>query len=104
MRGGGARIPSAGAPVPKFCHPWKPVRLPDRDLCRLPRDYIVQRLSSHQLDTSARVVIGTIQRIYSMLKGETETAPDLVMAYNHEKAVADGVNVGCDSHRMKAQI
>ncbi|MCL4180043.1 MAG: DEAD/DEAH box helicase family protein [Verrucomicrobia bacterium] len=40
-------------------------------------EYIVQRLSSNQLDTSARVVIGTIQRIYSMLKGETETAPDL---------------------------
>ncbi|HEX5397575.1 MAG TPA: DEAD/DEAH box helicase family protein, partial [Verrucomicrobiae bacterium] len=40
-------------------------------------EYIVQRLSSNQLDTSARVVIGTIQRIYSMLKGETETAADL---------------------------
>jgi type I restriction enzyme R subunit len=142
-------------------------------------EYIVQRLSSNQLDTSARVVIGTIQRIYSMLKGETETAPDLddlpiesaetlfkqpvpveynpafpieefdfivtdechrsiynlwrqvldyfdasligltatpskqtfgffqqnlVMEYNHEKAVADGVNVGCDIYRIKTQI
>jgi len=142
-------------------------------------EYIVQRLSSNQLDTSARVVIGTIQRVYSMLKGETETAPDLddlplesaeslfkepvpvtynpafpieefdfivtdechrsiynlwrqvldyfdasligltatpskqtfgffqqnlVMEYNHEKAVADGVNVGCDIYRIKTQI
>lgn len=142
-------------------------------------EYIVQRLSSNQLDTSARVVIGTIQRIYSMLKGETETAADLddlpiesaetlfkqpvpvdynpqfpieefdfivtdechrsiynlwrqvldyfdasligltatpskqtfgffqqnlVMEYNHEKAVADGVNVGCDIYRIKTQI
>jgi type I restriction enzyme R subunit len=142
-------------------------------------EYIVQRLSSNQLDTSARVVIGTIQRIYSMLKGETDTAPDLddlpiesaetlfkqpvpveynpafpieefdfivtdechrsiynlwrqvleyfdasligltatpskqtfgffqqnlVMEYNHEKAVADGVNVGCDIYRIKTQI
>ncbi len=142
-------------------------------------EYIVQRLSSNQLDTSARVVIGTIQRIYSMLKGETEAAPDLddlpiesaetlfkqpvpveynpafpieefdfivtdechrsiynlwrqvldyfdasligltatpskqtfgffqqnlVMEYNHEKAVADGVNVGCDIYRIKTQI
>jgi type I restriction enzyme, R subunit len=40
-------------------------------------EYIVQHLSSNSLDTSARVVIGTIQRIYSMLKGETAPAPDL---------------------------
>jgi type I site-specific restriction endonuclease len=135
-------------------------------------EYIVQHLTSNTLDKSARVVIGTIQRVYSMLKGEQEPAPDLddlpieaaetlfkkpvpieynpafpieefdfiitdechrsiynlwrqvleyfdasligltatpskqtfgffqqnlVMEYNHEKAVADGVNVGCDS-------
>ncbi len=138
-------------------------------------EYIVQHLSSNSLDKSARVVIGTIQRIYSMLKGEKEPAPDLddlpieaaetlfkkpvpveynpafpieefdfiitdechrsiynlwrqvleyfdasligltatpskqtfgffqqnlVMEYNHEKAVADGVNVGCDIYRI----
>ncbi|HEX3626403.1 MAG TPA: DEAD/DEAH box helicase family protein [Verrucomicrobiae bacterium] len=40
-------------------------------------EYIVQRLNSNTLDKSARVVIGTIQRIYSMLKGEPEPAPDL---------------------------
>src|ERR1035438_2944887 len=40
-------------------------------------EYIVQRLSSNNLDKSARVVIGTIQRVYSMLKGEKEPAPDL---------------------------
>ncbi len=40
-------------------------------------EYIVQRLSSNQLDTSARVVIGTIQRVYSMLQGEQAPAPDL---------------------------
>jgi type I restriction enzyme R subunit len=40
-------------------------------------EYIVQRMSSNALDDSARVVIGTIQRVYSMLKGEKETAPDL---------------------------
>jgi type I restriction enzyme, R subunit len=142
-------------------------------------EYIVQRLSSNTLDGSARVVIGTIQRIYSMLKGETEPSPDLdnlpieaaellfkkpvpveynpafpieefdfiitdechrsiynlwrqvleyfdasiigltatpskqtfgffqqnlVMEYNHEKAVADGVNVGCDIYRIKTAI
>lgn len=142
-------------------------------------EYIVQRLSSNHLDTSARVVIGTIQRIYSMLKGEPEGAPDLddlpledggglfkkpvpveynaafpieefdfivtdechrsiynlwrqvleyfdasligltaapskqtfgffqqnlVAEYNHEKAVADGVNVGCDVYRINTAI
>jgi type I restriction enzyme R subunit len=142
-------------------------------------EYIVQRLSSNALDTSARVVIGTIQRVYSMLKGEKEPPPDLddlpidsaeslfkepvpvaynqafpieefdfivvdechrsiynlwrqvleyfdasligltatpakqtfgffnknlVMEYNHEKAVADGVNVGCDIYRIRTQI
>ena len=142
-------------------------------------EYIVQHLNSNTLDKSARVVIGTIQRIYSMLKGEQEPAPDLddlpieaaetlfkepvpveynpalpieefdfiitdechrsiynlwrqvleyfdasligltatpskqtfgffeqnlVMEYNHEKAVADGVNVGCDIYRINTAI
>ena len=142
-------------------------------------EYIVQQLSSNSLDKSARVVIGTIQRIYSMLKGEKEPAPgfddlpieaaetlfkkpvpveynpdfpieefdfiitdechrsiynlwrqvleyfdasligltatpskqtfgffeqNLVMEYNHEKAVADGVNVGCDIFRINTAI
>jgi len=142
-------------------------------------EYIVQHLTGNSLDKSARVVIGTIQRIYSMLKGEKAPAPDLddlpieaaetlfkkpvpveynpdfpieefdfiitdechrsiynlwrqvleyfdasligltatpskqtfgffqqnlVMEYNHEKAVADGVNVGCDIYRIKTAI
>jgi type I restriction enzyme R subunit len=142
-------------------------------------EYIVQHLTSNTLDKSARVVIGTIQRIYSMLKGEKEPAPDLddlpieaaetlfkqpvpvkynpdfpieefdfiitdechrsiynlwrqvleyfdasligltatpskqtfgffqqnlVMEYGHEKAVADGVNVGSDIYRIQTQI
>ena len=142
-------------------------------------EYIVQHLTSNTLDKSARVVIGTIQRVYSMLRGEKEPAPDLddlpieaaetlfkkpvpveynpafpieefdfiitdechrsiynlwrqvleyfdasligltatpskqtfgffqqnlVMEYNHEKAVADGVNVGCDIYRINTAI
>ena len=142
-------------------------------------EYIVQHLTSNTLDTSARVVIGTIQRLYSMLKGEATPAPDLddlpidaaeslfkepvpveynpafpiesfdfivtdechrsiynlwrqvleyfdaslvgltatpskqtfgffqqnlVMEYNHEKAVADGVNVGSDIYRINTAI
>src|SRR6185437_4569390 len=33
-------------------------------------EYVLQRLTSNTLDTSARVCIGTIQRLYSMLKGQ----------------------------------
>ncbi|MGA7800594.1 MAG: DEAD/DEAH box helicase family protein, partial [Gammaproteobacteria bacterium] len=45
-------------------------------------EYIVQRLSSNTLDTTARVCISTIQRMYSMLKGRElpedldEVSPD----------------------------
>jgi type I restriction enzyme, R subunit len=141
-------------------------------------EFIVQRLASNQLDTTARVCIGTIQRMYSMLKGrelaeEEEEAsvsglerlfkkPDpieynpaipietfdiivtdechrsiynlwaqvleyfdahligltatpnkqtfgffhqnLVMEYNHEQAVADGVNVNYDVYRIRSAI
>ena len=142
-------------------------------------EFIVQPLTSNVLDTSARVVISTVQRLYSMLKGEAEPPPDLddlridaaeslykeplpveynpslpiesfdfiitdechrsiynlwrqvleyfdasligltatpskqtfgffnqnlVMEYNHEKAVADGVNVNYDVYRIDTAI
>ncbi|MBI5618588.1 MAG: DEAD/DEAH box helicase family protein [Gammaproteobacteria bacterium] len=141
-------------------------------------EYIVQRLSSNTLDTTARVCICTIQRMYSMLKGrelpedlDEESVdrlgglfkqPDpieynpaipietfdlivtdechrsiynlwaqvleyfdayligltatpskqtfgffkqnLVMEYNHEMAVADGVNVNYDVYRIRTRI
>lgn len=141
-------------------------------------EYIVQRLQGNQIDTTARVCICTIQRMYSMLKGkelpadlEEEPADqigtlfkepepieynpsipietfdiivtdeahrsiynlwaqvleyfdayligltatpgkqtfgffhqNLVMEYNHEMAVADGVNVNYDVYRIKTAI
>ena len=39
-------------------------------------EYIVQRLTSNTLDTTARVSICTIQRLYSMLKGQELTEED----------------------------
>ena len=33
-------------------------------------EYVLQRLTSNTLDTTAKVCIGTIQRLYSMLKGQ----------------------------------
>ena len=141
-------------------------------------EYVLQRLTSNILDTTAKVCIGTIQRLYSMLKGQEldeetdersvqgleqlfkEAPPieynpaipidtfdiiitdechrsiynlwrqvleyfdahligltatpskqtfgffnqNLVMEYNHEKAVADGVNVNYDVYRIQTEI
>ena len=39
-------------------------------------EYIVQRLTSNTLDTTARVCISTIQRLYSMLKGQDLSEED----------------------------
>jgi type I restriction enzyme, R subunit len=142
--------------------------------------YIVQHLKSNRIDPEARVVICTIQRLYSMLRGDEELPeeleegsafdtmaslikepapvdynPDipielfdviftdechrsiynlwrqvleyfdayligltatpskqtigffhqnLVMEYNHEQAVADGVNVDFDTYRIRTRI
>ena len=142
--------------------------------------YVVQHLTSNVLDPTAKVVIGTIQRLYSMLRGEEElteeadeassfdAAPtltkaplpvaynlnlpietfdvivtdechrsiynlwrqvleyfdafivgltatpskqtlgffhqNLVMEYDHEKAVADGVNVDFDVYEIRTEI
>ncbi len=142
--------------------------------------YVVQHLNSNVLDPTAKVVIGTIQRLYSMLRGEEElpeeadelstfeAAPtlakaplpvaynprlpietfdvivtdechrsiynlwrqvleyfdafiigltatpskqtlgffhqNLVMEYDHEKAVADGVNVDFDVYEIRTEI
>lgn len=141
-------------------------------------EYIVQRLQGNQIDTTARVCICTIQRMYSMLRGKDLPADleeesvdqlgklfkqpepieynpaipietfdiivtdeahrsiynlwaqvleyfdaylvgltatpgkqtfgffhqNLVMEYNHEMAVADGVNVNYDVYRIKTAI
>jgi type I restriction enzyme, R subunit len=140
--------------------------------------YNVQRLQSNKLDPVAKVCVTTIQRLFSMLRGETEFDPrnedashfetgdaqpavevaynpnipietfdfiitdechrsiynlwrqvleyfdahligltatpstqtfgffnqNLVMEYNHEQAVADGVNVGFDVYRISTAI
>ena len=141
-------------------------------------EYVLQRLTSNALDTTAKVCIGTIQRLYSMLRGQEldeeadersvqgleslfkEAPPieynpafpidtfdiiitdechrsiynlwrqvleyfdahligltatpskqtfgffnqNLVMEYNHERAVADGVNVNYDVYRIQTEI
>ena len=43
---------------------------------KFPEEFIVQRLASNKLDTTARVCICTIQRLYSMLKGRELSEED----------------------------
>lgn len=51
--------------------------------------YNVQHLSSNQLDGVSRVTICTIQRLYSMLRGETELPEELDERSGFELAAAD---------------
>jgi type I restriction enzyme R subunit len=51
--------------------------------------YNVQHLASNQLDPVARVTICTIQRLYSMLRGEVELDEDLDEKSGFEIAAAD---------------
>jgi type I restriction enzyme R subunit len=44
---------------------------------KFPAEYIVQHLTSNTIDTSARICISTVQRIFSILKGEKEMDPEL---------------------------
>jgi len=45
---------------------------PVDDPRKFPTLYTVQRLQTNSINPAAKVVISTIQRLYSMLKGETE--------------------------------
>ena len=45
---------------------------PPDDPRKFPQLYTVQRLKSNSINPAAKVVITTIQRLFSMLKGETE--------------------------------
>lgn len=49
---------------------------PPDDTRKFPALYTVQRLKSNSINPAAKVVITTIQRLYSMLKGETEFDPE----------------------------
>ncbi|HTC69097.1 MAG TPA: type I restriction-modification enzyme R subunit C-terminal domain-containing protein [Acidothermaceae bacterium] len=49
--------------------------------------YNVQRLTSNRIDPAARVVICTIQRLYSILRGEDDLDPEL-----DERSAGDAIN------------
>ena len=57
---------------------------PPDDPRKFPQLYTIQRLKTNSINPAAKVVITTIQRLYSMLKGETEFDPG-----NEEGSVFD---------------
>jgi type I restriction enzyme, R subunit len=61
---------------------------PPDDRRKFPTLYTVQRLKTNSVNAAAKVVITTIQRLYSMLKGETEFD-----AENEEDSAFDTVRV-----------
>lgn len=60
---------------------------------KFPAEYIVQHLQSNTLDSNARVCIATVQRIYSMLKGEAELDPELDEHSAYELRLPEAVPV-----------
>ncbi len=60
---------------------------------KFPAEYIVQHLQSNTLDSNARVCIATVQRIYSMLKGEAELDPELDEHSAYELRLPEAVAV-----------
>jgi len=58
-----------------------------------PAEYIVQHLTSNTVDAAARVCISTVQRIYSILRGEPELDPELDEHSIYELPVTEAVPV-----------
>ena len=111
--------------------------LPNDDNRKFNELYTVQRLKSSYVASDSQVCISTIQRMYSLLKGEEldeatiynlwrqvieyfdayliglTATPDnrtygffkknVVSEYDHEKAVADGVNVGNEVYLIETK-
>ena len=50
---------------------------PPDDPRKFPTLYTVQRLKSNSINPAAKVVITTIQRLFSMLRGDPELDPSL---------------------------
>jgi type I restriction enzyme R subunit len=60
---------------------------------KFPAEYNVQHLTHNILDPTSRVCISTVQRIFSVLKGEEELEPELDEQSIHELAVTEPVEV-----------
>jgi len=60
---------------------------------KFPAEYNVQHLQSNAVDTTSRVCISTVQRVYSILKGEQELDEEIDEHSIYELPVAEPVEV-----------
>jgi type I restriction enzyme R subunit len=60
---------------------------------KFPAEYNVQHLTHNTHDATSRVCISTVQRIFSILKGEEELEPELDEQSIHELSVTEPVEV-----------
>jgi type I restriction enzyme R subunit len=60
---------------------------------KFPAEYVIQHLTANTIDTTARVCIATVQRIYSILKGDQELDPELDEHSIYELPIAQPVPV-----------
>ena len=60
---------------------------------KFPAEYNVQHLTSNTIDTTSRVCISTVQRIFSILKGDAELDPEIDEHSVYELPVAEPVEV-----------
>lgn len=60
---------------------------------KFPAEYIVQHLASNTVDPSSRVCISTVQRVYSILRGESELDPEIDEQSAYELGLSRPVEV-----------
>jgi type I restriction enzyme R subunit len=60
---------------------------------KFPAEYNVQHLQTNTIDTTSRVCISTVQRIYSILRGDKEMDPELDEHSIYELSMAEPVPV-----------
>jgi len=60
---------------------------------KFPAEYVIQHLRSNTIDTTARVCISTVQRIFSILRGDAEMDPELDEHSVYELPVSEPVDV-----------
>lgn len=62
-------------------------------------EYNVQHLTHNTVDATSRVCISTIQRVFSILKGEADLEPELDEQSIHELPVTEPVEVSYNPHQ-----
>jgi len=61
---------------------------------KFPAEYVIQHLKTNTVDTTSRVCISTVQRIYSILRGDEDLDPELDEHSVYELSMTEAVEVG----------